>query len=684
MEPELPGEPLGDFRIVREIGRGGMGTVYEAVQLSLGRRVALKVLPFAAALNARQLQRFKNEAHAAAQLHHTNIVPVYAVGAARGVHFYAMQLIEGQNLATLIEDLRRCEAPNPSPASQPPRSGAADQTGPFSPVPLRGASPEEGFGNSAADTRPNLGAQLSTQRSGRGRDFFRTAARLAAQAAEGLEYAHEGGVVHRDIKPANLLVDDRGTVWITDFGLAQFHTDVALTQTGDMLGTLRYMSPEQAGGQRHLIDHRTDIYSLGSTLYELLTLRPIFDGADQQTLLQQILHEEPRPPRAIDASIPPELETIVLKAAGKTPAERYATARDLADDLNRFLRDEPILARRATLVQRGRKWLRRHPSVLVAGAVLLLLLAMGSLVGAGFIRSAYERERQRADEAEESLRLARGAVDELIQVAEGELADRPGSEGLRKRLLDSALGYYRTFIRQRRDNPAAQAELLDTKERVEQILADLAVLRGAGLLDLLKQPAVVDDLRLSQSRRAKVKELSARLDEQRKEWFGTFVRLAPAERRRRDLEVARANEADVNAILTPEQLQRLRQIALQLQGPRAFREPDVAAELKLTADQRERIRAIDEEAFFAGRRDKRGPVQRPREPRKPAGPGDQSPKERILALLTAKQARQWQEMTGASFKGQTSFCPSFIPGRPGYLPGDRPHGGKSGPMGAGR
>src|SRR5438132_11757845 len=185
-------------------------------------------------------------------------------------------------------------------------------TGPYVTLPAPAGVP-------AADTRPNLRGQLSTQRSDGSPEFFRAVARLALQVAEALDYAHGMGIIHRDIKPANLLVDDRGNVWVTDFGLAQFHADTGLTQTGDLVGTLRYMSPEQAGGPRTLIDHRTDVYSLGATLYELLTLRPIFDGADRQTLLHQILNQEPRPPRSLDRTIPVELETIVLKAVGKTP-----------------------------------------------------------------------------------------------------------------------------------------------------------------------------------------------------------------------------------------------------------------------------------------------------------------------------------------------------------------------------
>jgi serine/threonine protein kinase len=647
--PSPTGQPLGDFRIVREIGRGGMGIVYDAVQMSLGRRVALKVLPFAAALDAKQLQRFKNEAQAAAQLHHTNIVPVHYVGCERGVHFYAMQLIEGQNLEAIIGDLRRREAPErPSGVARP----GAESTGPYASPPLPASVP-------AADTRPILKSQFSTQRSERAADFFRTAARLTAQAAEALEYAHGLGIVHRDVKPANLLIDDRGNVWLTDFGLAQFHADAGLTQTGALLGTLRYMSPEQAGGPRVLIDHRTDVYSLGATLYELLTLRPIFDGEDRQTLLQQILHQEPPAPRSVVRSIPPELETIVLKAVAKVPAERYATARDLAEDLHRFLRHEPIRARRATLAQRGRKWLRRHPSVLVAGAVLLVLLAAASLVSSWLVRGAYERERQRAEEAEQQFRLARRSVDELIQVSEEELADKPHMEGLRKRLLEAALAYYQEFIEQRRDDPDAQA-LAATQTHVRKILDDLAVLQGAGQYFLLNEQTVLEELELSNEKRGQITDLSRRLARRRDESFKGFHRLTPDERQRRFLELARANEKEVGEILTQQQLQRLRQIALQMRGPGIFREPDIAATLKLTAGQREQIRSIEAETFF-GFWDPKCHGGPPAELRKNHEQRLKEASERIRAVLTEEQERKWKEMTGKPFTAQKPF---FLPPPP--------------------
>jgi serine/threonine protein kinase/Flp pilus assembly protein TadD len=340
---------LGDFHVLREVGRGGMGVVYEAEQISLGRRVALKVLPFAAAFDARQLQRFKNEAQAAAQLHHTNIVPVYAVGCERGVHYYAMQFIDGRTLAEVIAGWR-AEAPGAAP---PP------------------------------DTFPVAG--LSTESPPRRPESFRAIARLGLQAAEALEHAHQLGVVHRDVKPANLILDAHGNVWVTDFGLARLHRATGLTVSGDLLGTLRYMSPEQALGDSAAVGPRTDVYALGATLYEMLTLHPVFDGRDRQELLRRIASEEPRPPRRLNPAVPAELEVIVGKALEKDPATRYATAQELADDLRRFREDKPIRARRPSWLEQARKWARRHrPAVWSAVAALLVTLAVLA-AGAGWV-----------------------------------------------------------------------------------------------------------------------------------------------------------------------------------------------------------------------------------------------------------------------------------------------------------
>jgi serine/threonine protein kinase/Flp pilus assembly protein TadD len=381
IEPE---GPLGDFRLVREVGRGGMGVVYEAVQISLGRRVALKVLPFAAALDPHRLQRFRNEAQAAAHLHHQSIVPVYYVGCERGVHFYAMQFIAGRTLAEVIGALH---------------AGAAGGQCPACPH-----HPEEG---PAADTVPLAG--LATERSTRRPEFFRTVARLGVQAADALEHAHQEGIVHRDVKPANLLVDGRGNLWVTDFGLARLRDDAGLTASGDLVGTLRYMSPEQALGHPAAVNPSSDVYALGATLYELLTLCPVFEGPGRQELLQQIAAQEPRAPRRLNPAVPVELETVVLKALEKDIRARYGTAQELADDLRRFLEDKPVRARRPSLLERTRKWARRHRAVVWSAAVALLaaLAVLAGSVG-WVVRDRAARQARTADLVQAAVSEAQG------------------------------------------------------------------------------------------------------------------------------------------------------------------------------------------------------------------------------------------------------------------------------------
>jgi eukaryotic-like serine/threonine-protein kinase len=415
---------LGDFRILREVGRGGMGIVYEAEQVSLGRRVALKVLPLAATLDPRQLQRFKNEAQAAAHLHHTNIVPVHAVGSERGLHYYAMQFIAGYSLAALIKQMRQLDGltparPEGAELSVPQLAGDL-ASGRWAPARRPAGAP--GPPGSATETaRPAAG--LSTERSARDQAYFRTVAQMGVQAAEALEHAHQVGIVHRDVKPANLLVDARGNTWVTDFGLSRFEGNPGLTLTGDLIGTVRYMSPEQTFGRHGEVDHRTDVYSLGVTLYELLTLQPAFVGEDRQEILRRIATEDPRPPRRLNRAVPAELETIVLKACAKGPAERYATAGEMADDLRRFLEDKPIKARRPTLWQRVTRWLRRHRTVVTAVlicaflgltatvtvlAVMLALLSDENRKTASAYGAKVEEER-RKDEA--NAQLAQAVTD---------------------------------------------------------------------------------------------------------------------------------------------------------------------------------------------------------------------------------------------------------------------------------
>ena len=392
----LPGQ-IADYRIVREIGRGGMGVVYEAVQSSLGRRVALKVLPFHAGGDAKALERFKREAQAAAKLHHTNIVPVFEVGENPEFCFYAMQFIQGQGLDQVISELRALRSAGgqgrQSTMKPVPTLAHSLLTGNFVPSDLTAAVPETAEHN--LQIQENTGSPPvppSTQADGPGltssavlpgqtdlsavqtdrRHFFESIARIGQQTAAALAHAHERGIVHRDIKPSNLLLDASGTVWVTDFGLAKT-ADADLTTPGDILGTLRYMSPERFSGS---CDPRSDVYALGITLYELLVLRPAFSSCDRMTLIAEISKDEPARPRALDRRVPRDLETIVLKAMAKDPARRYQTAADLAEDLRRFLGGEPIKARRTSVVERTRLWCRRHPAL--AGLYVVLFLAVVS------------------------------------------------------------------------------------------------------------------------------------------------------------------------------------------------------------------------------------------------------------------------------------------------------------------
>jgi serine/threonine protein kinase len=663
--------PLGDYQIIREIGRGGMGIVYEAVQLSLGRRVAVKVLPFAATFDAKHLQRFHNEAQSAAQLHHTNIVPIYGVGSERGVHFYAMQLIEGHSLAEIIRQVRHqtgrpeIERTLVSQTSQSREVGPDEPTGPLQ-APAGRLEQEE-----RAETVSQMSMALSTYRSKKQTEYFRTAARLILQAAEALDHAHQFGIVHRDVKPANLLVDLHGRLWITDFGLAQFRTDASLTQTGDVLGTLRYMSPEQASGQRVLLDHRTDVYSLGATLYELLTLEPIFPGRSSQELLHQIVHDEPRGPRLLEKTVPVELETIVLKAVSKSPADRYGSAKEFAADLKRYLQDKPVLARRPSLLDRGRKWSRRHPSVIAAGLLLLLVCIAALLINNWMIAKEQAETAKRASEAEARFRLARGAVDEMIRLANAEPAD-PRSQ-LKQRLLEAALAYYQEFIEQRRDDPNAKAELEKTREGVKAILAILAVIHGAWQHHLLGEARVQDELQLSAEQRARIGEILQDIPRRGPPRDFDRPEESEQERSQRFYDEVKDHEAAIIAILTPAQLKRLRQIALQVQGATALLESDVVTALKLTPEQQEQVRAMARPfPFHEDGGPPPGPF--PRESPRPAHmQRSDSDQEQIQAVLTNEQQKRWKEMIGEPFNGRLS---PVLPGGP-----MRPHGFPKGPHG---
>ncbi len=359
---------LGDFRIVREIGRGGMGVVYEAEQLTLQRRVALKVLPQAAFLDEGRLARFELEARTAATLDHPHIVPIFSIGCEQNVHYYAMKLIRGVTLAELYRQRTSTSAsekamPNEASAAALTTSSLAAPKGPLADIDSRRRPAEKAL----PDAEP----------------YFEEIAGWGIQAADALHFSHERGVIHRDIKPANLIVDATGKLWITDFGLARLNDDAAMTYTGDLVGTLRYTSPERLKGGSG-VSQQVDVYSLGVTLYEMLALQPAFDGGDRPIVLRQIMENDPRPLRQVNPRIPADLETIIAKAIEKEPAQRYLSAREFAADLRRFLTDQPIQARGATISDRVLKWAKRHKTLahatLVFGGLLILLLGVSTLL----------------------------------------------------------------------------------------------------------------------------------------------------------------------------------------------------------------------------------------------------------------------------------------------------------------
>ena len=304
----------------------------------------------------------------------------------------------------------------------------------------------------------------------RTRDYCRNIAGLGLQAAEALDHAHTRGILHRDIKPANLLLDAEGRLWVTDFGLAQIQGNHGLTLSGDILGTLRYMSPEQALARRVVIDGRTDVYSLGVTLYELLTLRPAFDGKDRAEILRKIESDEPTPLRKLNASVPQDLETIVQKALAKEPSERYASAKELADDLRYHLEDRPIRARRPSLLDRAAKWGRRHAAIVVAAGAILVLAMIGLATSTILINREQQRTAGALKQADARFELVRKAVDEMYtQVAEKWLAKQPKLTQIQREFLEKALAFYRQLAAERGGNLKAQLDASRARKRVALI-----------------------------------------------------------------------------------------------------------------------------------------------------------------------------------------------------------------------
>jgi eukaryotic-like serine/threonine-protein kinase len=451
---------LGDFRIIREVGKGGMGIVYEAEQVSLGRHVALKVLPKTMLLDAKAKRRFEREAKSAAKLHHTNIVPVFGVGEQDGMPYYVMQFIQGLGLDEVLEELKKlqigsaktgtvvrgelrvsrteAQVSNLSGAQrqaknlvhkEPPAVMVARSllTGEFQWTVTSNRDedvalvPEDVIGKKdpKADATPSPALSDSFTLSsssvilpGRSRDgsksknkkqtYWQSVASIGVQVAEALEYAHKQGINHRDIKPSNLLLDTQGTVWVTDFGLAKADDQQNLTQTGDILGTLRYMPPEAFEGKT---DAKSDVYSLGLTLYEMLAFRPAFDERERNRLIKQVATEEPARLGKLNRQVPQDMATIVHKAIDKDSSQRYASAGAMAEDLQRFIEDEPIKARRVGRPERLWRWCRRNP-VLASLTAAVLLLFVASFAGVTWNYWQAEAARQGLEAKSQKLETA--------------------------------------------------------------------------------------------------------------------------------------------------------------------------------------------------------------------------------------------------------------------------------------
>ena len=490
-----PPQQLGDFRILREVGRGGMGIVYEAEQVSLGRHVALKVLSHKVLLDAAQKRRFEREARAAARLHHTNIVPVFGVGEQDGMPYYVMQFIQGLGLDEVCDELKRLQggrqARSVSEGKDDSLANASGlcvgredvsaaavahslMTGTFqrtmdlvaSPAPRANApgSPDSSdtskraYSFTLSSSSVNLPGSDASHGKAKQSTYWQSVAQIGVQVAGALEYAHKQGIQHRDIKPSNLLLDTRGTVWVTDFGLARADNEEHLTQTGDIVGTLRYLPPEAFEGRT---DARSDLYSLGLTLYELLALRPAFEEKDRHKLIKQVTTEEPTRLDKLNRAIPRDLVTIIHKAIDREPARRYQAAAELAADLQRFLDDEPIRARRVSAFERGWRLCRHHPGVASLTATLAVTLLVATVVSlvvaARFELLAKKEKRTAANE-----RDARQATEEAKK-----------NEALQRQRAESALYYSRIAL-------ADRSWQANEVRAAEQLLDQAAVGVGEG------------------------------------------------------------------------------------------------------------------------------------------------------------------------------------------------------------
>ena len=411
----LTGRTLGDFQLERVIGRGGMGVVWQAKQLSLGRTAAVKLLPAALCADSRHRARFQNEARILAQLEHANVVNVLAVGEDADTYYFAMQYVEGMTADELIQLWKENSSLHDAETARGLNTGDTTVAAPGKPADQRASGP-----------LPRRVAPCGDRR-----ERYRMCARIAAEVADGLAHAHACGVLHRDIKPSNILLDKNGTARLSDFGLARMCGDATLTATGAILGTLRYASPEQLGGTT-AVDERSDVYSLGVTLWELVTCERLFMAENHNTVISQVLNVDAPRPSSFAANLPRDLETVITRAMAKEPHDRYASAEAFGDDLRRFLAGQGIHAKPISLGERAFRWANRNRVLVTTAVGTLIVLAVVTMLAGGLIFSANsrtaaaliasqdneEKARQNAAAAEASERRTR----DLLYVADMALA----------------------------------------------------------------------------------------------------------------------------------------------------------------------------------------------------------------------------------------------------------------------
>ncbi len=411
---EKPLGALGDYILRRQIGRGGMGVVYDAWQSSMERRVALKVLPAGLAADDKAFSRFMREARAAGKLHHQNVVAVHAMGQDENTPYYAMEFVEGETLAELLTRLKSAGG-----MEEERRSILQGLSRLFKSEDVPETSAEDDSGSETTRKKISFESDEIDQ------VYFFQLARAFAGVADGLQHAHSRGIIHRDIKPSNLILDGDGYLRILDFGLAHLEGQESLTLSGDLVGTVLYMSPEQVHVRNGRIDHRTDLYSLGATMYEVFTWRPPFRGKDHRDTLSQIVERDPVEPRELRPRIPRDLETIILKCLRKNPGDRYGTAEALAQDLRRFVRGDPIEARPQAIWEKysRRIWRHRWPLIAATGLGLFLMVAGILIYTTGKEREerAWEEYGRRVREA--AMKLERSRFHQNLSSARIDLFD---------------------------------------------------------------------------------------------------------------------------------------------------------------------------------------------------------------------------------------------------------------------